>query len=125
MLLVGRLKSDPSVRVVAHDKSNLSPEGKSIAFSLDAENGFQWKGYCDTTVDEVLSGTGSVQTKTMQMEDELNQLLNKPVPVEEVFRRAKELSISERTVNISKKNVGAQSVKLGSQWYCQLPDSRM
>ena len=40
VLLVGRLKSEPSVRVVAHDKSNLAPEGKSIAFSLDAENGF-------------------------------------------------------------------------------------
>ena len=125
VLLVGRLKSDPSVRVVAHDKSSLAPEGKSIAFSLDAENGFQWKGYCDTTVDEVLSGAGSVQTKTMQMEDELKLMLNKPVPVEEVFQRAKELSISERTVNIAKKNVGAQSVKLGSQWYWQLPDSRM
>jgi hypothetical protein len=41
VLLVGRLKSDPTVSVVAHDKSSLAPEGKSIAFSLDAENGFQ------------------------------------------------------------------------------------
>jgi hypothetical protein len=53
------------------DKSTLAPEGKSNAFSLDAENGFLWKGYGDTTVDEVLSGTGSMQTKTMQMEQEL------------------------------------------------------
>lgn len=125
VLLVGRPKSDPSVRVVAHDKSSLAPEGKSIAFSLDAENGFQWKGYCDTTVDEVLSGTGSVQTKTMQMETELKELLKKPVPVEEVIKKAKELGISERTVNIAKKNLGAQSVKLGNQWYWQLFDSRM
>lgn len=121
VLLVGRLKSDLSVRVVAHDKSSLAPEGKSIAFSLDAENGFQWKGYCDTTVDEVLSGTGSVQTKTMQMEQELKELLSKPVPVEEVFRRAKELGISERTVNIAKKNVGVQAVKHANHWYWQLP----
>jgi len=122
VLLVGRLKSDPSVRVVAHDKSSLAPEGKSIAFSLDAENGFQWKGYCDSTVDEVLSGTGSVQTKTMQMEQELKELLSKPVPVEEVFRRAKELGISERTVNIAKKNVGVLAVKHANHWYWQLPD---
>ena len=122
VLLVGRLKGDPSVRVVAHDKSSLAPEGRSIAFSLDAENGFQWKGYCDTTVDEVLSGAGSVQTKTMQMEQELKELLSKPVPVEEVFRRAKELGISERTVNIAKKNVGVQAVKHANRWYWQLPD---
>ncbi|OQB26106.1 MAG: DNA repair protein RadA [Firmicutes bacterium ADurb.Bin182] len=50
VLLVGRLKSDPAVRVVAHDKSSLAPEGKSIAFSLDAENGFQWIGYCDVSL---------------------------------------------------------------------------
>ena len=123
VLLVGRLKSDPSVRVVAHDKSSLAPEGKSIAFSLDAEKGFQWKGYCDTTVDEVLSGISTVQTKTMQMETELKELLKKPVPVEEVIKRAKELGISERTVNIANKNLGAQSVKLGNQWYWQLSDS--
>ena len=121
VLLVGRLKSDPSVRVVAHDKSSLAPEGKSIAFSLDADNGFLWKGYCDTTVDEVLSGTGSVQTKTMQMEQELKELLSKPAPVEEVFRRAKELGISERTVNIAKKNVGVQAVKHSDHWYWQFP----
>lgn len=125
VLLVGRLKSDPNVRVVAHDKSSLAPEGKSIAFSLDAEKGFQWKGYCDTTMDEVLSGTGSVQTKTMQMEIELKELLKKPVPVEDVIKKAKELGISERTVNITKKNLGAQSVKLGNQWYWQFSDSRM
>ena len=125
VLLVGRLKCDSSLRIVAHDKSSLAPEGKSIAFSLDADKGFQWKGYCDATVDEVLSGTGFVQTKTMQMEGELKQLLTRPAPVEEIFRRAAELGISERTVSIAKKNVGAQSVKLGSQWYWQFPDSRM
>ena len=69
VLLVGRLKSDPAIRIVAHDKSSLAPEGKSIAFSLDAENGFQWIGYCDISVDDVLSGTGSVQTKTALMEE--------------------------------------------------------
>jgi RecA/RadA recombinase len=125
VLLVGRLKDNPGIRIVAHDKSSLAPEGKSIAFSMDAENGFQWKGYCDATVDEVLSGTGAVQTKTMLMEDELKKLLIDPVPVEEVFQRAAELGISERTVNIAKKNIGARSVKVGSQWYWQLPDSRM
>jgi hypothetical protein len=108
VLLVGRLKSDPGIRVVKHDKISLAPEGSSIAFSLDAENGFQWKGYRDITVDEVLTGAGSVQTKTMQMEDELKQLLVKPVPVEEVFQRAKELGISERTVIIAKKNISIQ-----------------
>ncbi len=125
VLLVGRLKSDPAVRVVAHDKSSLAPEGKSIAFSLDAENGFQWVGSCDISVDDVLSGAGSVQTKTAQMEDELRLMLVKPVPAEEVFKRAAELGISERTVNIAKKNVGVDTMKVGNRWHWRLSDSRL
>lgn len=125
VLLVGRLKSDPTVRVVAHDKSSLAPEGKSIAFSLDAENGFQWIGYCDISVNDVLSGTGSVQTKTALMEEELRRMLTEPVPAEEVFKRAAELGISERTVNIAKKNVGIDTMRVGNRWHWRLSDSRL
>jgi hypothetical protein len=125
VLLVGRLKSDPSVRVVAHDKSSLAPEGKSIAFLLDADNGFQWIGYCDVSVDDVLSGTGSVQTKTTQMEDELRRMLTEPVLAEDVFRRAAELSISERTVKIAKKNLDIQSDRIDGRWYWRFHESRV
>lgn len=69
VLLVGRLRDEPNIRVAAHDKSSLAPEGWSIAFELNRETGFQWKGYCDTTVDELLSGAGCTQTKTTQMEE--------------------------------------------------------
>lgn len=125
VLLVGRLKSDTTVRVVAHDKSSLAPEGRSIAFSLDADNGFQWIGHCDVSVDDVLSGTGSVQTKTALMEDELRKMLVNPVPAEEIFKRAAELGISERTVNIAKKNVGVDTEKVGNRWHWRLSDSRL
>lgn len=36
VLLVGRSKDDPNMRVVVHDKSSLAPEGQSILFSLDS-----------------------------------------------------------------------------------------
>ena len=41
VLLVGRMKKEPSVRVIVHDKSSLAPEGKSVAFSLGADT-FHW-----------------------------------------------------------------------------------
>lgn len=41
VLLVGRMKKDPGVRVIVHDKSSLAPEGKSVAFSLGADS-FHW-----------------------------------------------------------------------------------
>ena len=69
------IQDEPTVRVIAQSKNSLAPEGKSIAFELAPERGFQWKGACEITVDELLSGGGQVQTKTMQMEDELKKML--------------------------------------------------
>jgi len=115
VLLVGRMRDEPTIRVVAHCKSSLAPEGKSIAFELSPETGFQWKGYCDITADELLSGAGTVQSKTMQMEDVLKDLLRDgPASAEDILRRASELGISERTVKIAKQNLGVTSVKQGN-----------
>lgn len=38
VLIVGRIKDEPEIRVVCHVKSSLAPEGKSIAFRLDKFN---------------------------------------------------------------------------------------
>ena len=67
VLVVGRVKDEPTLRIVAHDKSNLAPEGKPIDFELSPETGFSWKGYCETTVDELLCGNGTVKSKTTIM----------------------------------------------------------
>ena len=40
VLIVGRIKHNPQVRVIVQDKSSLAPEGEAIAFELDKENGF-------------------------------------------------------------------------------------
>ena len=40
VLLIGRVKREPNVRVIVHDKSSLAPEGKPVAFCLDPETGF-------------------------------------------------------------------------------------
>ena len=44
VLLIGRVKREPNVRVIVHDKSSLAPEGKPVAFCLDPETGFSWIG---------------------------------------------------------------------------------
>ena len=88
VLVVGLLKEDPTVRVVTQDKNSLAPEGKSIAFLLDGEHGFQWKGVCGLSVDDVLSGGGRLQTKTTQMEEELERMLTRAMPAEAVLSRA-------------------------------------
>ena len=119
VLVVGRLKDDPAVRIVAQDKNSLAPEGKSISFQLDGERGFKWKGTCDLSV---LSGSGKLQTKTLQMEEELERMLREAATAEAVLNRAKELGVSERTLMTAKKNLGIVSEKRGSQWYWMLPE---
>ena len=125
VLLVGRSKENPDLRIIAHDKSSLAPEGPSIAFELSPEAGFQWKGYCDITVDELLSGNVSTVTKTMQMEDALREMLSIPVAAEEIQKSADGMGVSLRTLMIAKKNLGVISEKQGDRWFWRLPESRM
>jgi len=121
VLLVGRTKDDPHLRIVVPDKSSLAPEGDSIAFALDPQFGFQWKGYCDCKADELLGGKSQVQTKTMAAEDELKRLLTEPMLAEEVQRQITSMDISQRTLMIAKKNLGILSEKKGTQWFWRLP----
>ena len=125
VLLVGRAKEDPQLRIVVPDKSSLAPEGESIAFALDPEQGFQWKGYCAYNAEELLGGsTKQVQTKTMQAEETLRNLLDKPAPAEEILRRITAAGISERTLMTAKKNLGVLSEKRGGQWFWRLPSGQ-
>lgn len=55
------------------------------------------------SVDDVLSGGGRLQTKTTQMEEELERMLTRAMPAEAVLSRARELGVSERTLMIAKK----------------------
>ena len=107
VLLVGRLKREPNVRVIVHDKSSLVPEGKSLAFSLGDSDGFRWlEGYDEVTSEELLCGV-SPETKTAAAENLIRRMLSdgNPVPAEEIFRMAESQHISRRTVNEAKKNI--------------------
>lgn len=122
VLVVGRVKDEPTLRIVAHDKSSLAPEGKSIAFELSPETGFSWKGYCETSVDDLLSGRGSVVSKTTQAENLLKEILaDGEMSSEEITSQAKELDISNRTLKIAKQNLGVKSFRKGDKWYSSLP----
>jgi hypothetical protein len=125
VLLVGRMKKEPNVRVIVHDKSSLAPEGKSMAFSLGSEEGFRWlDGYEDITAEELLCGVSSV-TKTASAEELIRDMLSsgEPVAANEIFRMAEAKGISKRTVNEAKKNIeGIVSTKIGKQWMWQLSE---
>ena len=122
VLLIGRVKREPNVRVIIHDKSSLAPEGKPVAFCLDPETGFEWIGEYDITADELLSGAGgNTATKTEQAERLILDLLadGKELASEDIVKAAAEAGISERTVQNAKRNMGGilGARRVGGQWY--------
>ncbi len=56
VLLVGRIKNDASVRVMAQVKNSLAKEGKPIAFEIHEDSSIRWIGEYDITVDDLLNG---------------------------------------------------------------------
>lgn len=125
VLLVGRIRKEPNVRVIVHDKSSLAPEGKSIAFDLGNEDEFYWlDGYSEISAEELLCGF-SAETKTAVAEELIRSMLadGKEVTAEEIFRTAANKNISQRTVNEAKKNIdGIKSRKVGKGWAWSIPE---
>ena len=122
VLLIGRVKREPNVRVIIHDKSSLAPEGKPVAFCLDPETGFSWIGEYDITADELLSGAGGNNaTKTEQAERLILDLLadGKELASEDIEKAATEAGISARTVRAAKRNLDGRitSKRIGAAWY--------
>ena len=108
VLLIGRVKREPNVRVIVHDKSSLAPEGKPVAFCLDPKTGFSWVGKYDITAEELLSGAGgNTATKTEQAERLILDLLadGKELASEEIEKAAADAGISARTVRAAKKTL--------------------
>ena len=109
VLVVGKSKDDPNIRVMAHDKSSLAPAGTSLAFVLGDEDGFRWIGEYDVTADELLSGIEKkAPSKIHEAKDLiLNMLSNgKDVLSEDIDRVAIKRGISSRTVRDAKKELG-------------------
>lgn len=77
VMFIGKLKHDPTMRILTHEKSSLAPPGVSLAFSLGDEGGFRWVGEYDITADEMLSGIEPQrETKTQQAKDLICTLLS-------------------------------------------------
>ena len=109
VLVIGKSKDDPNVRVLAHDKSSLAPAGTSLAFILGDEEGFRWIGDFDISAEELLSGfEKKKESKTHEAKDLICRMLagGKEVFSDEIDRAALEKGISSRTVRDAKKELG-------------------
>ena len=109
VMFIGKLKHDPTMRILTHEKSSLAPPGASLALSLGDEGGFRWVGEYDITADEMLSGIEPQrETKTQQAKDLICALLagGKQVLSEDIDKAALERGIPGRTVRDAKRELG-------------------
>ncbi|MDL2258611.1 AAA family ATPase [Eubacteriales bacterium OttesenSCG-928-K08] len=124
VLVVGRDKENANIRIMAHLKSSLAPEGQAIAFELGTDSGFRWIGPYDVTPDELLNGFPFLDDrpgKLAQAEALIVELLQSgPLPYADLYERLAAQNIGRRTAESAKKLMGVQSFKKGAQWYWTL-----
>jgi KaiC/GvpD/RAD55 family RecA-like ATPase len=117
VLIVGRIKENPTVRVIAHEKSSLAPEGDSIAFELDTESGFSWMGHYDISAEDLLSGSPKENKTKMAQQLIFEMLENGAVQQKVIWEKANSMGISKRVLDQAKKNLEVKSKRIDSSWY--------
>lgn len=126
VLLLSRIKDNPTIRVMLQIKNNLAEEGEPIAFELNKKTGFRLIGKYNITADELLNGTTNL-TKTEQAEKMIKDILSdgiaKPQPY--FIEQGKYRNICERTVIKAKQNLGVKSVKINGKWFWNFPKSTL
>ena len=127
ILLIGRVKDSPTMRVMAHLKSSLAQEGQSIAFDIGGETGcFEWIGKYNISAEELLNagsrGRAAQTTKKDKAMDMLQELLlDGAMPCQDIYEYFDDADIGRRTVDNAKKDKGIVSFKKGAIWYWKLP----
>ena len=124
VLIVARDKENPQVRVMIHAKSSLAPEGKPVAFELDADNGFRFIGEYDGNPSELLSSSDGKKKGKLAEELLLHELREGAKSQKDILAKAEKCGISKRTIDAAKKALGVQSEKTPDGWFWSLPDDK-
>lgn len=123
LLFIGKVRTDPTTRVIVHEKSSLAPPGQSLAFSLGDEKGFRWIGAYDISAEDLLAGGEGSKTELKQEQAVklIEQFLSegRKVSIAELNKEAVERGISERTVRLARNSMGDKiaSERQGKDWW--------
>ena len=102
LLFIGKVKKDPTTRVLINEKSSLVPPGETMAFKLGDEEGFRWVGAYEISSDDLLDGKEGkpTETKLQRGTKLIYELLadGNAVTIRELDEKAKSQGISQRTM---------------------------
>jgi len=123
VLLVGRIKSNPSIRVMAQLKNSLAPEGKPIAFEINDDSSIRWIGEYDITAEDLLLGDGLPDEggKLSETTEALSAMIrNGRIACVKIYEHFRNAGVSKRTVDTAKKTLEIKSTKHADGWYWSL-----
>ena len=126
ILFVGKVKDDPTTRVIVHEKSSLAPPGQALAFSLGDQKGFRWIGAYDISAEDLLAGGEGTKAELKQEQAVklIYELLSdgREASVAEINKEAIERGISERTVRMVRNSMKEklESERRGKDWWIWL-----
>ena len=121
VLTIGRIKGEKYLRAMAQGKNSVAPEGDTIGFYLDPETGFRWEGVLDVTIEDLLAGRMPERDTTYDRAIELlkTELSDGERLARDMFAKAAEQDISERTLRSAKKALNIRATKRQNRWYWQ------
>ena len=120
VLVVAREKHDKQVRVVAQVKSSLAPEGDTIAFRLDENNGFSYIGKYKADIESLLMGV-SQGTQNEAAKVLLQTMLKDGQrPCIDIYDAASQQNISPATLRRAKAEIGVKDERKGNCWFWKL-----
>ncbi len=123
LLIVGKLKNDPSKRVMSHAKSSLAQNGQSLVFQINEHSGLEWCGTIDLTADQFLEDGGASVSKLESAKQFLLDILADGAKSQkEIQSAAEEMDFGNRTLKSAKTALGVKSIKVGEGWLWKLPE---
>lgn len=129
VLLVGRDPDDEGQRAVVQIKNNLAPLGASIGFKVEGDR-FDWTGVSDLTAARILASDSDNEGRGRIDEaiDFLRTMLTDGhQPTNDIKSAARQVGISNATLNRAKGRLGVRVKKVGQpgtdrqHWVWQLP----
>ena len=122
VLMISRDKENPSIRYMFQVKSSLAPEGDSIAFVFNEALGFCWLGKREVDKSN-LAAPSNENKKKLALRIISEVLSNHPISSSSIVRKLKLMDISERTINLAKKELGIVSFRENGAWHWSFPDN--
>ena len=125
-LLVANDPENPAVRVMFHQKHNLSPQGASLGYTI-TDDGFRWIGEVSLSPTDALKPDGSSSGRSETKREAAAQWLEsflaqypQGVAAKALLEAAKEQGFSERTLRRARNEIDVVVVKSGSLWLWKL-----